>query len=394
MFESICIRHNRDTGSPLDLGFLAEALLYYRRVHICGDRTTLTFLARTLGPELLLELLQSDRMTLDYWENIAIVMTRTDPGYCERHRFETADMPHTHLQHVAPELLQDLLGKSGKGRRMANRLISYITPQFFSSDRAEQPPSDLGDERYLQEAVAEVLKGFAPEYSLPSPFVFRIVQDRLPPGAAPPDPHGFDSNPEWPYFRIETNVDFTRANELLHRRVPATEMSLSPAYLVGFVNGSKIDLLDTSQRSAEIALSPIRSAVLKCRFAGILTRRFGSEEKIEAFHEFAIGNASCIREAVNSGARNFSDVMRLLQSGEKFKDWIQGRPDDPTKSIRWSIFAAANIALGLATTPTAGILGGLGLSILDSLLLDKIIKGWRPNQFIEGDLRTFVQGQS
>jgi hypothetical protein len=183
---------------------------------------------------------------------------------------------------------------------------------------------------------------------------------------------------------------------------------------VGFVNGSKIDLLDTSQRSAEIALSPIRSAVLKCRFAGILTRRFGSEEKIEAFHEFAIGNASCIREAVNSGARNFSDVMRLLQSGEKFKDWIQGRPDDadlrreycqsisradwadtlPTKSIRWSIFAAANIALGLATTPTAGILGGLGLSILDSLLLDKIIKGWRPNQFIEGDLRTFVQGQS
>ena len=167
MFESICIRHNRDTGSPLDLGFLAEALLYYRRVHICGDRMTLTFLARTLGPELLLELLQSDRMTLDYWENIAIVMTRTDPGYCERHRFETADMPHTHLQHVAPELLQDLLGKSGKGRRMANRLISYITPQFFSSDRAEQPPSDLGDERYLQEAVAEVLKGFAPEYSLP-----------------------------------------------------------------------------------------------------------------------------------------------------------------------------------------------------------------------------------
>jgi len=414
MFESICIRHNQDTGSPLDLGFLAEALLYYRRVHICADRGTLTFLARTLGPDVLLELLQSNHMSLDYWENIAVVITRRDPGYHERYRFETADMPHAHLQHVAPELLQGLLGKSGKGRRMANRLMSYITPRFFGSDRTDQPPSDLGDERYLHEAVAEVLKGFVPEYSLPSPFVFKILQDRLPPGAVPPDPHGFDANPEWPYFRIETNVDFTRANELLHRRVPAAGMSLSPAYLVGFVNGSKIDLLDTSQMSAEIALSPIRSAVLKCRFAGILARRFGSGEKIEAFHEFAIGNASSVREAVNSGARNFSDVMRLLQSAEKFKDWIQGRPDDadlrreycrsisrtdwadllPTKSIRWSIFAAANIALGLATTPTAGVLGGLGLSILDSLLLDKIIKGWRPNQFIEGDLRTFVQDQS
>jgi hypothetical protein len=414
MFESICIRHNLDTGSPLDLGFLAEALLYYRRVHICGDRTTLTFLARTLGPDVLLELLESDHMSLDYWENMAGVMTHTGPAFHERLRFEIADMPQTHLQHVAPKLFQDLLGRSGKGRRMANRLMSHIKPRFFSSDRAEQPPRDLGDERYLQESVAEVVKGFVPEYSLPSPFAFKIVQDRLPPGATPPDPHGFDSDPNWPYFRIETNIDFVCVNALLHRRVPATQMFLNPALLVDFVNGSRIDLLDTSQMAADIALSPIRSAVLKCRFAGILKRRLASEETIEAFHEFVIGDSSSVREAVNSGARNFSDVMRLLESAQQFKDWIQDRPDDadlrreycrsishvdwadllPTKSIRWSIFAAANIALGLSTTPIAGIVGGLGLSALDSLLLDKIIKGWRPNQFIEGDLRTFVQGQS
>jgi hypothetical protein len=413
MFESICIRHNRDTGSPLDLGFLAEALLYYRHVHVCGDRTTLTFLTRTLGPDVLLDLLQSNRLGLDYWENIAVVLTQTSLAYQERHRFETADMPHTHLQHVAPQLFQELLGKSGKGRRMANRLMSHITPRFFSSNRAEQPPPDLGDERYVQESVAEVIKGFVPEYPLPSPFIFKIMQDRLLPGATPPDPHGFDTNPAWPYFRIETNIDFAHANALLHRRVPATEMSLTPAYLAGFVNGAKIDLLDTSQTSAEIALSPIRSAVLKCRFAEILKRRLGSEEKIETFHEFVMGDARSVREAVNSGARNFSDVMRLLESAQQFKDWIQNRPEDtdlrreycrsisriewadllPTKNIRWSIFAAANITLGLATTPIVGIVGGLGLSVLDSLLLDKIIKGWRPNQFIEGDLKNFVVGQ-
>lgn len=61
--------------------------------------------------------------------------------------------------------------------------------------------------------------------------------------------------------------------------------------------------------------------------------------------------------------------------------------------MRWSIFAAANLALGLATTPVAGVVGGLGLSVLDSLLLDKIVKGWRPNQFIEGELRHFVHDQ-
>jgi hypothetical protein len=37
-----------------------------------------------------------------------------------------------------------------------------------------------------------------------------------------------------------------------------------------------------------------------------------------------------------------------------------------------------------------GVISGLGLSVLDSLLLDKIIKGWRPNQFIEAELKSFV----
>ncbi len=398
MFESICIRHNRDSGSPLDLGFLAEALLYYRSVHVCGDRGTLTFLARTLGPDVLLELLQSNHLKLDYWENLAVVISRTDPGYGERHRFETADMPHAHLQHVAPELFQDLLGKSGKGRRMANRLMSLIRPRLFSSDRAQQPPYELTDEQYLRDAVADVLRAFVPEYRLPSPFIYRIAQERLRPGVLPPDPHGFDSNPEWPYFRIETNIDFTAANALLHRRVPATEMSLSPAYLVSFVDGAKIDLFNASELSAETALSPIRSAVLKRRFAGILQRRSGGGENIEVFHEFALGDAPSVREAVNSGARHFGDVMRLLESAEKFKDWVHGRPEDadlrreycrsishldwadmlPAKSIRWSVFAAANVALALATTSLAGVVGGIGLSVLDSFLIDKIVKGWHP----------------
>jgi len=328
MFESICIRHNRDTGSRLDLGLLAEALLYYREVNVFGDQSTLTFLVRTIGPDLLLELLQSKRIKLYYWENLDIVMTRTDLGYGERHRFETADIAQSHLQNVAPELLQDLLGKPGKARRMANRLMSFITPRFFSIDRAQQLPPELMDERALQQAVIEVLRGFVPDYPLPTPFVFRIIRERLPPGAMPPDPRGFDAIPEWPFFRIETNIDFAQCNVLLHRHVPATEMSLTPAFLVAYVRGSSTDLLEASQMAAELALSPIRSAVVKGRLVGILNRRLKSEDTIQAFHDFVLSDAPSVREVVNSGARNFVDVMRLLESADKFKEWIRQRPEE------------------------------------------------------------------
>jgi hypothetical protein len=34
---------------------------------------------------------------------------------------------------------------------------------------------------------------------------------------------------------------------------------------------------------------------------------------------------------------------------------------------------------------------GLGLSVGDAFLLDKIIKGWKPNVFVENELKNFVE---
>jgi hypothetical protein len=410
MFDSICIQHNQDTGSPLDLGFLAEALLYYQHVHVSGDRASLTFLARTCGPELLLDLLQSKLLTLDYWENFAGVMSHARPGFPDRHRFQIADMPHAHLQHVAPKLLQDLVGKSGKGRRLANRLMSFVVSKSLDPTVHDQAAIDFADGNYVRDAVGEVLRGLVPEYELPSPFVFEVFQEKLMAGSAPPDPAMFDANPERPYFRIESNIDFGRANELLHRRVLATELSITPGYLLAFLFRTRVDVLISSVKVADMALSPTRSAVAQLKFKSLMNRTIKHEEQIEIFQDFVLQDGRAIREAVNSGAKNFADVMTLLEAAEQFKRWIRDQPEDedlrkaychdiarvswadklPSRTTRWAIFAAANTALGLLTTPVAGVVGGLALSTLDSFLVDKIIKGWRPSQFIEGPLRTFT----
>jgi hypothetical protein len=119
----------------------------------------------------------------------------------------------------------------------------------------------------------------------------------------------------------------------------------------------------------------------------------------------------CIREAVNSGERNFDDVLRLVNAGAKFKEWLKKGSQDaelvkeycrevtraewaeklPPKTARWAIFAAAGTAAGILLSPLAGAAVGIGLSAGDSFLVDKLIKGWEPNQFVNGPLKEFAK---
>jgi len=101
-------------------------------------------------------------------------------------------------------------------------------------------------------------------------------------------------------------------------------------------------------------------------------------------------------------------VAQLVSKAQKFKDWLkkQDSTEDlrksylqevshvdwadklPPKSLRWLLFTAAGIALG---GTAIGTVVGTALSAADSFLLDKLIKGWKPNQFIEGPLKQFLR---
>jgi hypothetical protein len=63
----------------------------------------------------------------------------------------------------------------------------------------------------------------------------------------------------------------------------------------------------------------------------------------------------------------------------------------PAKSVRWLLFNAAGLALAAVTSPAAGAAVGVGLSAADTFLLDKLLKGWKPNQFVEGPLKEFIR---
>ncbi|MFZ0320284.1 MAG: hypothetical protein WAL56_14270 [Candidatus Sulfotelmatobacter sp.] len=131
------------------------------------------------------------------------------------------------------------------------------------------------------------------------------------------------------------------------------------------------------------------------------------------FQESVVDDVPSILEVVNSGKKNFRDVARLVRQAEKFKEWLrkQGGSEDlrgsyckevahldwadklPPKSLRFLMMTAAGLAVGAATGPVVGAVATAALSAGDTFLLDKLLKGWKPNHFIEGPLKQFLRDE-
>ena len=62
----------------------------------------------------------------------------------------------------------------------------------------------------------------------------------------------------------------------------------------------------------------------------------------------------------------------------------------PGKSARWSVFTGAGIITDLVATGGIGTAVGVGLSALDAFYLDKLLAEWKPNQFIEEEVRELL----
>jgi hypothetical protein len=52
---------------------------------------------------------------------------------------------------------------------------------------------------------------------------------------------------------------------------------------------------------------------------------------------------------------------------------------------RWALFTG----IGLVVDPLVGV----AIGAADSFLLDKILKGWKPDVFVEGSLKPFVHSK-
>jgi hypothetical protein len=80
MFELSVLRRTGNGEDVIDIGLLAETLLFYQRVHLLLDSGTLTYLVTKIGPDLLLELLDRPGISASFIRDSLGTITNNNGG--------------------------------------------------------------------------------------------------------------------------------------------------------------------------------------------------------------------------------------------------------------------------------------------------------------------------
>ncbi len=391
MFERLVIRQRSSgsLGKPLDLGVLAEALVFYSDVRLVANPAVLPVLLRAEPPEVLIELVEQGFLKLVYESDELMIMTENSGTSAEVHNPVSGHLERFELEAVLETNLIEIYGKTGKARRVANRLKRNIEviqyPQKFTTEAKQE----LLDHRYVEDSVAMLLRTYVPEYQGPVQFRTSQYENKL---------------------IVKSDIVFPEANRFYHQRIPASHSTLSPAYLLAHLLSVKADLHFAARYESEIAIDDINASIIRQHFGHLFSRLEASHQPVAAFQDFVFDDARAIAEAVRQGSCRLADLLPILPKAAKFKEWLRSEAPQhnlvkayfrevvtptwldklPSKTVRWLLFTSTGIGLDAIGAGGLGTITGLGLSATDAFLLDKVLKGWRPNQFVDDHLRKLL----
>lgn len=401
MFERAVFRSSNWTiDFDIDLGRLAEALLFYGDVELLLDRANLSGLLKAVGPGTLIRLVRTPGVRAHFVDDATGAATENN-GFTT-HSFLTFSAaanekrrPFQNKEEKIEEIFRRALGNTWPSRKQARFIAQFVEEASFGAGLAgvtlmSDAKRDVFDRDYLHKGVGEILREKIPHVALPSQFRFQAVE--------------FDGR-----FLIDTDLDFSVLEREYEKIWPRTHSSLTPAAILVEILEGRVALGLGSNLKGDVIASDITSKLLKLRVDKSVANIDSTRRQINMFEEYAL-NGKNVRDAINIGGRSLDEFLDLLEGAGKFKKWIAGRSDDqdlakdyvnelgstgwlntlPAKMMRYLVFSGASLLAGAALSPVVGAVTGLGLGVADNFLVDRMIGGWKPNHFVSRDLKKFL----
>jgi hypothetical protein len=388
MFDRLLFKNEPDYGSLINVGALAESLLFYGHVELICNSATLEHLCRRIPPIVFLDLISSERITVYLLRDQLAVQTQQRDSKRPLHCLVKMSSHKPTFEESAERAIDRCTADNRVSRAIVKRLHPLGHETFDSRDAM----SALLDHENTSRLVTAALTTLVPAGSLPASVEFALSRD----GEG---------------LVLATNLDLEELDRLYHLRVPITHSSINPAWLISLLQGAKESLHFAAMFRSQMANGRIEQSILSEELSLISQKlRADAAAKIQAFSNVAMQGHS-VQEAINRDLVSFREFTKLLDRADKFKEWISTRPPGrdllqeyyrevtagtwierlPGKTFRWLVFtglgAAVDSQLGTGVAATAS---AQGLSAFDTFLLDRLIGGWRPSQFVEAEIMPLV----
>jgi len=370
MFNTITIVEKQSNEQRLDIGFLAEAMLFYGQVNLIADKFLLPELFKIAPSWIIAEFIQTGRLKLYLKENYIGVPIIQQNGV-EYFDPQTISSPSITQEALIYNGFIDSGYTEDDARRATHLIRRCSFPFKYESSVYNEIEKDLNDSDYLRNAISSILTAQNEGTEI---MEGQIQANYSKAGKIGP----FNAN------NLETNINFLNFP------------NSTPSGLILAIAEARGDIHIASHFNSEIASRNITAKLIQSRFNSLMSRFQNNQMEISTFQNYVFSEYKGIGEAFKNGELSVKALLKLIERSEKFRHWLSQIDDNgdflkeylkvvlkkglyeklPAKIVRFAIFKGAALA---SQSP----LVGNALDLTDSFLVDKIVGGWKPNQFIE-----------
>lgn len=387
MFESITITRYDQKSDPdgLDFGFLLECLVFYQKVHLVVSERSLGELISFFGEDELLRLLEDGVLVVHYEFELLAVVSNNSNGV-QHHSLATLHSP----DHSLMKALQNSLTPQSNQKRKSKRNVSRLLPRIKTLSRdvsVVSAASDrLTDDSFVASAASITVQSLMPTYA--KPIKFKCERDEK-------------------GFVVDTDIPFGFLNAIRKAR---GQTELSVALVLESMFRVEADLSLSAMNLSEIATNPTGAELIKLRFSHIMNRFEQSEESRARFAEEVL-ETKALRHLLDRSPESISRIVDAIIDAREFKAWLCTQQPSadlvreyyrritsvslfdklPAKSVRWISCAGLGLLADVAFAGGVGTVLGNAIGAIDAFYLDRWLKGWRPNQFVDERIRPLVK---
>ena len=231
------------------------------------------------------------------------------------------------------------------------------------------------DQHYILEATRIIIKDFAPTYKID-----QIV---------------FNTTRSSKMIEVESNLDLHLLNSQYQKHKPNSSFSISSIFAE--IVSVESEIYFASKNNSELSTKGMsQNLICKSIDSDISKIAIKKKKNLDLFQNQTF-DCRNIGDTYNKGLIDFKTLLEVLKKSKKFKEWLSKNDCDqdllreyikeisaidfvsslPTKVFRFIVFSI--LFQDYLSPPNIALMA----AVTDNFIVDKIFKGWKPNQFVD-----------